>query len=679
MTAVLLSAPPFELAQRVDRLLYDLNMRLTAAPPPKAVLLVDLDDPAWLNSLASLAYRNDARLVVSTLPQPPALNEPHLLGPTAIAIGGAGPLRATAWPAGGHLWLAPDLDGVLRFDRPLLEDSPPLPSLGLAAGLSLRGETRRPERDSPTSISAGPARYAVDGRGRHWLRFHRPDLFATATPHELAEAPEMLSGRIVVAGHGGPSYSTPLGRLSTRELVAESLIGYWQNQGISVGWRSVLLGWCVLAVALGAALLAARRPSGPRETWLPGGLALTTLGVVQFAAFRWVGFWVPIATPAFATLGALAYSTWQSHARAQPVAIPRASTTAASERVQTPDESPRAEDPPGTPVLASPEESAATAAATADPLAEGGNAASDPEAPATPDATGLAEAAAPIAPPAEPPVPQMLGRYELIRCIGHGAMGSVYLGRDPTINRSVAIKAIDLTSEFDIDQVPAAGERFLREAETAGRLNHPNIVTIFDAGRVNGIAYIAMEYLTGIRLSEHATPETLLPADLVIELIARAADALGYAHGSNVVHRDIKPANIMYDSASDTLKITDFGIARWIDVSRTRTGIVLGTPSFMSPEQLEGKNVNGHTDLFALGTTLYQLLTGLLPFRGTSMTELMFVIANEPHAPLTASRPDLPRALEGILDRALAKAPEDRFETGIEMAQELRALAARLA
>jgi eukaryotic-like serine/threonine-protein kinase len=173
-------------------------------------------------------------------------------------------------------------------------------------------------------------------------------------------------------------------------------------------------------------------------------------------------------------------------------------------------------------------------------------------------------------------------------------------------------------------------------------------------------------------MSEFVVPERLLPVTTVLDLLSRTADALDYAHSQNVVHRDIKPANIMYDSISDGLKITDFGIARLIDVGRTRTGIVLGTPAFMSPEQLEGKNVNGHTDLFALGVSLYQLLTGHLPFRGASMTKLMFVIANEPHESVTTVRPDLPECLNPIIDRALAKDPSARFQTGAEMAAALR-------
>jgi serine/threonine-protein kinase len=278
--------------------------------------------------------------------------------------------------------------------------------------------------------------------------------------------------------------------------------------------------------------------------------------------------------------------------------------------------------------------------------------------------------------PAEPDdaftAPETLGRYQLLEPIGRGATGYVYLARDPVINRIVALKVIDLSLDYDGVELESLSQSFLREASIAGGLNHPNIVTIFDVGQTEGLAYIAMEYLKGQHLSDFATPDRLLPVETVLALLGRAAAALDYAHAHSVVHRDIKPANIMYDSVSDSLKITDFGIAKLIDANRTRTGIVLGTPAFMSPEQLEGKNVNGHTDLFALGVSLYQLLTGHLPFRGASMTKLMFVIANEPHQAVTALRADLPKWLDGVIDRALAKDPADRFQTGAEMAAALR-------
>jgi serine/threonine-protein kinase len=266
---------------------------------------------------------------------------------------------------------------------------------------------------------------------------------------------------------------------------------------------------------------------------------------------------------------------------------------------------------------------------------------------------------------------ERLGRYELMREIGRGAMGVVYLGRDSAINREVAIKVIPLNVELSESEINEARARFFREAETAGRLNHPNIVTIYDVGEERGLAYIAMEYLKGRHLSDHATSAKLLEPRKVLELIARTADALSFAHKQQVVHRDIKPANLMYEPNTDVLKITDFGIARITGLGNTRTGIVLGTPSFMSPEQLEGQTVTGRSDLFSLGVSLFQLLTGQLPFQADSMTGLMQQIAESPHPPLRAMRPDLPACVAAVIDRALAKDPSARFDTGAQMAAAL--------
>jgi CHASE2 domain-containing sensor protein/predicted Ser/Thr protein kinase len=268
-----------------------------------------------------------------------------------------------------------------------------------------------------------------------------------------------------------------------------------------------------------------------------------------------------------------------------------------------------------------------------------------------------------------------LGRYEIERELGKGAMGIVYLGRDPKINRVVAIKAIPLAEEFEEDDLAEARARFFREAEMAGRLNHPAIVTVYDAGEDNGLAYIAMEYLRGHHLSTHTDSKNLLTPKSVMLLVARVAEALHYAHRQNVVHRDIKPANIMFNPETDELKITDFGIARLTDTSRTKTGIVLGTPSFMSPEQLEGRTLDGRSDQFALGVSLYQLLCGQLPFRADSMPRLMQKIATEPHNSIRTIRPELPPEVEVIIDRALSKSADDRYVTCAEMAMALRALA----
>jgi eukaryotic-like serine/threonine-protein kinase len=291
---------------------------------------------------------------------------------------------------------------------------------------------------------------------------------------------------------------------------------------------------------------------------------------------------------------------------------------------------------------------------------------------------GASAAAGATSAAAAAPDTQRLGRYALEREIGRGAMGIVYLGRDTAINRMVAIKAIPLASEFSDAELVEARSRFFREAETAGRLNHPNIVTIYDVGEERGLAYIAMEYLKGRHLSDYVKSNNLLEPRKVLEVIARTAEALGFAHKQQVVHRDIKPANLMYDPATDILKITDFGIARLSGAGSTRTGIVLGTPSFMSPEQLEGRNVTGHSDLFSLGVSLFQLLTGQLPFTADSMTGLMQQIAEAPHPPLRAFRPDLPACVESVIDRALAKNPDARFDSGAQMAAALEDCRSRI-
>jgi serine/threonine-protein kinase len=265
-----------------------------------------------------------------------------------------------------------------------------------------------------------------------------------------------------------------------------------------------------------------------------------------------------------------------------------------------------------------------------------------------------------------------LGRYEIERVLGRGAMATVYLGRDPAINRKVAIKTLALAKEFDAAELQDARLQFRREAESAGRLNHPNIIAIYDTGEDDDVSYLAMEYFEGVSLLEHTQADNLMPGKWVLELAARAAEALDYAHRQNVVHRDIKPANLMYHAATDTLKLTDFGIARLTDSSRTKTGIILGTPSYMSPEQLSAAGVTGQSDLYSLGVTMYQLLTGNAPFRADSIPKLMDKILHEEPVPVGEFRKDIPPCVEKIIRKAMAKNPAKRFANGREMAMELR-------
>jgi eukaryotic-like serine/threonine-protein kinase len=268
--------------------------------------------------------------------------------------------------------------------------------------------------------------------------------------------------------------------------------------------------------------------------------------------------------------------------------------------------------------------------------------------------------------------PQRLGRYVIERRIGKGAMGAVYLARDPRINRPVALKAIPIEKEFEDEELKEARLRFFREAESAGRLTHPNIITVFDAGEDKGLAYIAMEYVPGIPLRNFTDPKKLLAPKRALELCATTADALDYAHNQGVIHRDIKPANLMYNPKDGLLKITDFGVARITDNNNTKTGIVLGTPMYMSPEQLGAEDLTGHSDLFSLGVTLYELLAGEVPFKATNIAVLMTKITTEDPAPISRRRAGIPPSVDAVLAKALAKRPKDRFSCGAEMAIALR-------
>ena len=269
-------------------------------------------------------------------------------------------------------------------------------------------------------------------------------------------------------------------------------------------------------------------------------------------------------------------------------------------------------------------------------------------------------------------IPQRLGRYVIERRIGRGAMGAVYLAKDPRINRPVALKAIPIQKEFEDEELKEARLRFYREAESAGRLTHPNIITVFDAGEDKGLAYIAMEYVPGIPLKQFTDPKKLLAPKRALELCASAAEALDYAHSQGVIHRDIKPANLMYNPKEGSLKITDFGVARMTDNNRTKTGIVLGTPMYMSPEQLGAEDLTGHSDLFSLGVTLYELLAGEVPFHATNIAVLMTKITTEDPAPISTRRAGIPPSVDSVIAKVLAKRPKDRFTSGSEMAIALR-------
>jgi serine/threonine-protein kinase len=262
-----------------------------------------------------------------------------------------------------------------------------------------------------------------------------------------------------------------------------------------------------------------------------------------------------------------------------------------------------------------------------------------------------------------------LGRYTILKELGRGAMGTVFLGKDPRINREVAIKTLRY-EDVDEGELADVKNRFFREAEAAGKLSHPNIVTIYDVGEDYDIAYMAMELLDGTDLSKYCRNDSLLPLPEIIRIITAVAHALDYAHHNGVVHRDIKPANIMILKNGE-IKVADFGIARVMASSKTQTGVILGTPSYMSPEQIAGQKVDGRSDLFSLGVVFYELLTGVKPFRGDSIATLMFNITTAPPPEIQASASGIPDKCIAIIDRLLAKDVTARYPSGRELADDL--------
>jgi serine/threonine-protein kinase len=267
------------------------------------------------------------------------------------------------------------------------------------------------------------------------------------------------------------------------------------------------------------------------------------------------------------------------------------------------------------------------------------------------------------------------GRYEIIAELGHGAMGVVYKARDPKIDRFVAVKAISLSSQ-NPEEVREYRERFFHEAQAAGRLLHPGIVTIFDTGEdpEGHIAYIVMEYIAGQSLDRMLSEGSKkLPLDTALRLTGELAEALDHAHGQGVIHRDMKPANILVTPEGHA-KIADFGIAKMNLAYQTVSGRVLGTPAYMSPEQLEGETVDKRSDLFSLGAILYRIVTGYGPFQGNSTATVCFKVANRDPVRATALDPELPPELDAVITRALEKDPALRYQRGLDFALDLNEL-----
>lgn len=263
-----------------------------------------------------------------------------------------------------------------------------------------------------------------------------------------------------------------------------------------------------------------------------------------------------------------------------------------------------------------------------------------------------------------------LGRYKITGTLGRGAMGTVYQAHDPLIERTVAIKTVACHG-LSREEAEAFEQRFYREAKSAGRLNHPNIVTIHDVGRSDDLAYIAMEFLTGRSLRELLDSGVVLPLERIAEIAAQIADGLAFAHANDVVHRDIKPANIMVLD-NDTVKIADFGVALLPSGSHTVEGTAFGSPKYMSPEQVTGQKADGRSDIFSLGAVLYEMLAGCPPFSGDDLNAVLYQVLNGAPPLPSSFRPGLPRGFDRIVARALAKNPDKRYQNASEMAADLR-------
>src|ERR1700741_2481674 len=263
------------------------------------------------------------------------------------------------------------------------------------------------------------------------------------------------------------------------------------------------------------------------------------------------------------------------------------------------------------------------------------------------------------------------GRYEFIDELGRGAMGVVYKAMDPVIGRTVAVKTIRLSEQGTGLSRPELLARFQTEARAAGLLTHPNIVVVYDAGEEDGLYFITMELIEGKSLQALLDSGHSFPVPRVLRIMEQTCSALQLAHERNIIHRDIKPANLML-TADDTVKVTDFGTAKILQFGTVQqTTHVMGTPSYMSPEQVKGRPVDGRSDIFSLGVLLYEILTGEKPFPGQSITTVIYKIVNEEPIPPRTLNPSLHPGLNEIALRALAKEPEVRYQTCREMLEDL--------
>ena len=276
------------------------------------------------------------------------------------------------------------------------------------------------------------------------------------------------------------------------------------------------------------------------------------------------------------------------------------------------------------------------------------------------------------------PVPERIGKYEIIKEVGRGSTGCVYLSHDPYYGRDVAIKVYNIEANDDPDKAKVARKMFLSEAHMVGMLQHPNILPIYDAGEESGHYYVVTEFVHGARtLSAYCKPDNLLRIDDVVELVYKCAKALSYAHGRGVIHRDIKPSNVMLTVDSD-VRIIDFGIAIVADSEISRIEGIAGSPSYMSPEQVQSLEITNRSDIYSLGAVMYELLTGYRPFRAGNLSKLLHQIVYATPPPIHTLRADIPEELESVVATAMQKESDKRYRTGQEFAADLTRVHQRL-
>ena len=693
---VVLQQPPTHWTRESLHLLKDLNSQ--SPNPILQDLSRQLDSPAPLYQLSKLRYASlpgpgpqdwpeGLPAIPASTPEhwqrlfqpwmerletspPNGLEDGGQLHPRPAALIQAPLLRGT-WPGQAHRPAWFELD----------ENRTPALALRLQAEQAGISPTRL--QFTPGRIQAGKLQWRVEQGGGYWPSLH-PDNLPRIHLSQLLNHPENLKGRWVLLH----VQQTPSSQDEWLEAQATASL-FQHNQSITP-WFVPLLQWLVLGLM--AWLLSRNGPAALKPGWTFSLIALVLLNLVAAQVLQgWLQWWIQPAWPAMALVVMqaahwLRYSGFTLHPdkALQNTRLQLAQSLTAQQQWQAAWN--LLKKLPHNPGRFRAMESLYLACESEEPRLgkqilqqlqqhKPGYQPTAPKNTGKPaDSTALLEKTDIL--PAEPPAGDSLSRYQLIEELGRGAMAVVHRARDEKLGRDVALKVLPLGGQAPASKQQEIYRRFMQEARAAARLRHPNIVTVYDVGEDGKRAWIAMDLIEGEDLSRHSRAESLLPLQQLLPLMVQVAEALDYAHQHGVIHRDIKPANMLYEKQGGRIVVTDFGVASLQDASQTRTGTVLGSPSYMAPEQVNGKSVDGRADIYALGVSLYQLSTGRLPFEGDTLANVMYRITHEKCTPPRRIRPELPERLEAIILKAMHKQAGRRFATGEKLAQALRELLA---